>query len=118
ADDVDVDARKLLECRGEIAERQTLGFEQHQQLLGREIRRLGLDDLRRREDDITWRKNEFTAISLKNVHFLLSPRIYSAVHILVSFGKVVRLQCPQILQRLRLPIDHDKVDHLQGSEVQ
>ena len=107
----------LAEGLPEAVEAESLRLHQGQQLLHRELRRGGLDEARRRVDDVAGGEDDLAPVALEGVDLLLGPGRDPLREVLVALGEEVGLQVLDVLDRRGMRIDDDVVHHLERGEV-
>src|SRR6266404_2468412 len=93
-------------------------FHQEEKLLKRDIRRIVLDEVRRRVDDIPRSEQEFASITLNDLELLLSLRIDATIAIFVALGEVIGLDAGDVRDRSGISIDHDEIDHFERRKIE
>src|SRR3546814_7209776 len=96
--------------RSEVAEAALLAVQQVDQLLDRQVGRLGLDDRRRRIHDVARREDELPAVALDCLLLLGGARMQAAIMVLVALDEVVRPDRQDVLDRRGLRVAGHVVD--------
>src|SRR5215468_9230957 len=118
ADNVNPLALASLEDSPQAVEIKPVRFHQEEKLLERNIRRIVLDQMRRRVDNIARSEQEFTAITLNDLELLLGLRIDTAIAIFVALGEVIGLDASDVRDRRGIRIDQDEIDHLERRKIE
>src|SRR6516225_4926469 len=118
ADDVNPLALASLDDSPQPVEIEPVGFHQEEKLLKRDIRRIVLDQVRRRVDDIAGSEQELAAVTLNDLELLLRLGIDAAVAVFVALGEVIGLQARDVRDRRRIGIDHDEIDHFERGKIE
>ena len=117
AEDMHTEATALIEGAPQAVEGDPLRLHQGEQFLHVQLRRLGLDEARRGEDDIAGREDHLAAVAVQDIDLFLSLRVHGFAGVLVALGKVVRLKKCEVFEWRGLLVDDDVVHQLECREV-
>ena len=111
-------ALAVLDDPSQAIEVEAIGLHQKQQLLERNVRRLGLDQVRGRVDDVARCEQDFAAIGLQDFDLLLGLGIDARLGVLVALGEIVGLDARDVVDRRGIEIDEDEIDHFERRKIE
>src|SRR5262245_1666652 len=118
ADDVNPLALASLDDPPQAIEIKPVGLHQEEKLLERDIRRIVLDQVRRRVDDIAGSEQELATVTLNDLELLLGLGIDGAIAIFVALGEVIGLDAGDVRDRRRISVDHHEIDHFERRKIE
>ena len=108
---------KRLQNRMQLVEGDPFRVHQGVQFIRREVRRRGLDDMGRGINDVAWGEQNFSAIAFQCFLLLPGPGMQAFFAVLISFGKVIRLDNFNVFDWRGIFIDDHVIHHFQNGEV-
>ena len=108
---------KRLQNRTQLVEGDPFRVHQGVQFIRREVRRRRLDDMGRGINDVAWGEQNFSAIAFQCFLLLPGPGMQAVFVVLISFGKVIRLDNFNVFDWRGIFIDDHVIHHFQNGEV-
>ena len=117
ADHMDVIPGHRVKRLPQPVERDVVALHDDLELLQLDRGRRKIDQAGRRIDDVSWREDDLAAVGLTHLRLFSGPRRHARGGILEALGEVIRLEQPDILERLGVTIDDDVIHDFEGGQV-